>query len=80
MSVQEVLTLQSFLTKHTDYYLTALDDTVILEVNCRNHRRFPTDAEIEDIKLLGWANRLSSTDYTMCCCGCASFRKIIPIA
>lgn len=67
------MTLQQFLEKHKDFYLTALENDVILEVNCKKRNKYVTDEEEKDLREMGWRNVLSETDYSMMCCGYASF-------
>ena len=69
------MTLQQFLEKHKDFYLTALDNLVCLEVDCKKRNKYTTDEEESDLKTLRYVNVLSSTDYSMMCCGIASFKK-----
>ena len=70
------LTLQSFMKKHRDFYLGALDNTIILDVDCKKRQEHITDEEIEDLKRIGYENVLSDIDFTVMCCGVASFMKI----
>lgn len=69
------MTLQQFLEKHKDYYLTALDNDIRLEVDSSKRRKHVTDEEEVDLKEIGWVNVLSSSDLSMCCCGVAMFKK-----
>lgn len=69
------MNVQKFLEKHKDYYLAALSNTIVLEVNCQGRNGHVTNEEIKDLKDLGYTNVLSSTDMCMMTCGYASFSK-----
>jgi len=67
------MNIQDFLNKHKDFYLTAFENTIAIEVRCKLRGFVLTNEEVEDIKSLGLLNMWDKTNYKACCCGDSTF-------